>query len=361
METTLRITSQQEPSWQVNTILCGDALNVMRALPNASFDLLFTSPPYFHMRDYGVGQLSGEIGRETHVDQWVDKLFAVCQEAGRLLTPTGSLWLNLGDSYSAQMSDGVARKSLLQAPERLALRLTKNGWLLRNKIIWHKTNHLPSGVTDRLSCAYEYLYFFVKQPDYYFDLDIIRQAHTSKPPQRNHPTVHHHSCGNSLDNSSVQALHSLAHLKDSGRVGHPLGKNPGDVWSLAASRYRGAHRATMPGQLARLAIQAACPLQRCSRCKQPYQQNSRHLRDLALRLSKSSLDAITKEDLLTRVPFESTCDCRAKPEPGLVLDPFLGSGTTALVAAELQRNWLGIELNADYVKQAKQRLGASNN
>src|SRR5579859_2029963 len=138
-----------------NTILIGDATTRLRELPNASVDCVITSPPYYQLRNY---QAAGQIGLEPSVDGWVRALTPVFAEAARVLKPTGALWLNLGDSFSRHHRYGAAPKSLLLAPERLLLALSQEGWIVRNKVIWSKTNPLPSSVTDRLSLTYEVVY-----------------------------------------------------------------------------------------------------------------------------------------------------------------------------------------------------------
>src|ERR1035437_6225127 len=123
-----------------NQILVGDAAQELRRLPDASVDMVLTSPPYFRLRDY---QVDGQLGLETHVDRWVDGLDVVTRELKRVLKPTGTLWLNLGESCSTHLDQGATRKSLLLGPERVAQRLITSGWTLRNKIVWAKTNPMP--------------------------------------------------------------------------------------------------------------------------------------------------------------------------------------------------------------------------
>jgi site-specific DNA-methyltransferase (adenine-specific) len=280
-----------------NQILIGDAAQELRRLPDASVDMVLTSPPYFRLRDY---QVDGQLGLETHVDRWVDGLDVVTRELKRVLKPTGTLWLNLGDSYSTHLDQGATRKSLLLGPERVAQRLITNGWTLRNKIVWAKTNPMPSSVRDRLSCAWEYLYIFSLEPHYNFDLDAIRLPHTSRAALR--PTTEIRRDREAWRGPNGDDASGLARLHQRGIVGHPLGKNPGDVWRIASSNYRGAHHATFPVELARRTIKAGCP------------------------------------------------------PGGLVLDPFLGAGTTAVAAEQLGRHWLGIELNPDFAALAETRI-----
>lgn len=314
----------------------GDAVATMQSLPAASVDMVVTSPPYYRLRDYGV---NGQLGSEAAVDDWVDNLQRVADQVRRVLTPTGTLWLNLGDTYSTHRQQGAFRKSLLLGPERLALALIGEGWLLRNKIIWRKANAMPTSVRDRLACTWEALYVFTKSPRYYFDLDAIRQPHTSAATKRHRVTraVRGREAWRGPNSGSATGL--LA-LKAAGLVGHPLGRNPGDVWVTATSNYRGSHRATFPVALIERAIAAGCPVARCARCRAPWHQP-------LLRAADGTV---------ARRALGPTCACGAAPEPGVVLDPFMGSGTTAVVAESLGRQWLGIELNPAFAREAEARI-----
>jgi site-specific DNA-methyltransferase (adenine-specific) len=328
--TTTRTTQVQR-----NEIFVGDALVRLRELPDGVIDTIVTSPPYFRLRQYGH---TAQIGLEEHVDDWVAQLRAVMAECARVLVPTGTVWLNLGDTYSTHPRQGGPRKSLLLGPERLALLLIADGWTIRNKIVWAKTNTIPTSVRDRFATRHEVIYLLTRQPSYYFDLDSLREPHISRPP-RPHATTRQHRRADWLGpNSDGDA--GLAALHAAGLRGHPLGKNPGDVWRLGVSTYRGAHFATYPEQLARRMILAGSPRLRCTVCRAPWTR----------RLIRDTPSTAHRE------PPRPTCDCDAIPEPGLVLDPFIGSGTTAIAAAKLGRDWLGIELNPDYVALAHRRI-----
>ena len=317
-------------------IIVGDASEQLRQLPSESFDMVLTSPPYFLLRNY---QVPGQLGLEPHVDEWVANLRTVSRELQRVLLPTGSLWLNLGDTYATHSRQGAPRKSLLLGPERLALALIADGWVLRNKIVWAKSNPMPSSVRDRLTCTWEAVYVFTRQPRYFFDLDAIRTPHTTKHRGRLKPGFQRRPReawrGPNGDDAS-----GLDVLKARGIIGHPLGKNPGDVWALASSNYRGAHHATFPLTLARRVIQAGSPEARCVRCRAPWQR--RLLRPIGGTAVRGALGP--------------TCDCGAAREPAAVLDPFFGAGTTAVAAEQLGRDWLGIELNPAYADLARQRV-----
>lgn len=325
-----------------NRIVVGDALRQLRGLPDASVDCVITSPPYFRLRDYDA---DGQLGLERHVDQWVEQLAAISEQVRRVLVPTGTYWLNLGDTYASHPSQGAARKSLLMAPERLALRLQQSGWIIRNKIVWAKPNPVPTSVPDRLNCTYEVIYVLAKQPTYFFDLDAIREPHRSgamservRMKERSRTTAPETWRG--PNGMAATGLHGLKAL---GRVGHPLGKNPGDVWTIAPGGYRGAHHAIFPLALAERMIAAGCPEARCTRCRLPWKR--RVIRALG--------------GTATRAALAPTCDCNAEHEPGLVLDPFMGSGTTAVAAEKLERDWLGIELNPQFAETARGRITAA--
>lgn len=319
-----------------NTILVGDALQRLRRLPDGSVDTVVTSPPYFRLRDYAA---TGQLGLESHVDEWVDQMAHIAAEIRRVLVPTGTFWLNLGDTYSTRPAEGAPRKSLLMAPERLALRLQQEGWIIRNKIAWVKPNSMPTSVKDRLNCAHEVIYVFAKQPTYFFDLDAIREPHKSLASK---PRASSAATNDGWRGPNADTDRGLSRLKAEGRVGHPLGKNPGDVWRIAPRPVPG-HHAVYPIAVAHRAIAAGCPEARCTKCRLPWRRGV--LRALG--------------GTAVRTALAPSCECNECPERGLVLDPFMGSGTTAIAAERLQRDWLGIELNPDFAALAQGRIAAT--
>ncbi|WP_218005112.1 DNA-methyltransferase [Actinomadura macra] len=324
-----------------NEILIGDAVTRLSELPSASVDCVITSPPYFALRDYGH---AGQLGLETDVDGWVQSVLRVTSEVRRVLKPTGAFWLNLGDSYAHHLREGAPKKSLLMGPERIALSMTRGGWLLRNKVIWAKTNPMPSNVTDRLSATHEFVYFFTKSPTYFFDLNAIRVPHSSGH-------THGHSPKKSRVYPPAGALPTrtdrppnlntgLAAMSDSGVVGHPLGKNPGDVWQMGTASFHGDHFAVFPPRLIERPLLATCPERVCTACGLPWLPSQKRLSGRLLAIG----------------PLQAACACGAGWQLGLVLDPFFGAGTTALVAEKHQRDWLGVELNPEYAALASTRL-----
>ncbi len=314
-----------------NTVICGDALDVLRALAPASVEAVVTSPAYFHARDYRV---DGQLGQEETVELWVANLRRICGEIARVLVPSGSLWLNVGDAYSNNAELGAPPTSLLLAPEQLVQALAEDGWIVRNKVVWSKTNALPSPATNRLSNRWEPFYFLARRRDYFYDLDAIRVPLTSKPTRGSQKITPDEVRG---ELAGTRA--GLQRLAREGRKGHPLGKNPGDVWSLPTGRRRGAHFAVFPEALVRRPIQATVPACVCTACGKPWRRSKRHVRYLG--------DTPLPRPLVA-------CGCMAPTRPGLVLDPFCGSGTTLKVAAELGRDWLGIELNPGFAEAARE-------
>ena len=303
-----------------NTILVGDSLEQLRQLPDGSIDCVVTSPPWFGHRDYGV---IGQIGLEKSVDRWVERLSLVMAEVFRVLSDTGSCWLDLGDSYARTAQTGVPAKSLHLAPERLALKLVSEGWSVRNRLVWHKSNAMPEGVTDRLSNTYDTVFHLTKSRRYFYDLDSIRV----------------------VDQSSGL-----------------LAKNPGDVWTLPIAHFRGAHFATFPERLVERPILATCPLRVCTNCDRPWKREPGKTFVIGRRGPAGPDPRVRRyvrswRTLRQPGPLVADCTCDAPARPGLVLDPFFGTGTVGVVAERLGRDWLGIELSPEYAQLAWERLG----
>ena len=317
-----------------NVILQGEAVEVLRALPSSSVECVVTSPPYFNVRHYQAG--AQELGQEAAVEQWVEHLREVAREVARVLVPWGAFWLNVADVYASRPAEGAPAKSLLLGPERLAQGLLADGWIVRNRLAWTKPNPLPSPAADRLTPSWEFVYFLVRERHYFFDLDAIREP-LAKPrvprPERgparraDHGMRHHGHSG-------------LARLGREGRTGHPLGKNPGDAWQIAGARTRG-HSASFPAELIRRPVLATCPERVCLRCGRPWERARHPVRFVGGKPCRRALEP---------------CGCGAPTRPGLVLDPFMGSGTVAIVARRYGRDWLGIELNPAYINLARKRL-----
>lgn len=322
-----------------NQLLVGDVRDILPTIPGASVDCVITSPPYFRLRNYGD---PNQIGLEESVDGWVEELRVVLRGLARVLKPNGSLWLNLGDSFSRHDTDGAPPKSLLLGPERLALAMIEDGWVIRSKVIWAKTNPMPASVQDRLSCTYELIYFATRSRHYFFDLDAIRIPHrsTMNGPSAAAARRAKRATPPRWSGPLAGTNRGLDGLKAQGRSGHPLGKNPGDVWSFPTSNHRGGHHAMFPVDLITRPLLATCPERVCVHCGVPWAR-ARHGR------TRSSS---TVQEL------QAGCACHAKTRPGVVLDPFIGAGTVAVAAEQHDREWLGIELQPDFADLARKRI-----
>jgi len=328
-----------------NTILVGDVRQRLAELPEHSIDCVITSPPYFRLRNYGI---DGQIGLEPTISEWVDELRTVFRGLHRVLKPTGSVWLNLGDSYSRHSKYGAPPKSLLLGPERLALGLIEDGWTVRNVVTWTKSNTMPSSVKDRLATKSEVIYFLTHSRRYHFDLDAIRVPHRSRPPHRDRTAPPKHrgtvpAAAPPWAGPLAGSNSGLAVMKAAGSVGHPLGANPGDTWTTAASNYRGQHFATFPPALVVRPLLAGCPKRVCMACGIPWRRKP----------------TCSIGDHFERGALKSGCECKAVYRAGVVLDPFAGAGTVGLVAEQHGRDWLGIELHPDFAALAMERIRAA--
>ncbi len=338
-----------------------------------------TSPPYWALRDYGS---KGQLGLERDFAEYISKLLEVFDELKRVLKRTGSFYLNLGDTYSGskigktdrkvseylrKAQAGIVKskpseipsKCLLGIPWRIALALIDSSWILRNDIVWHKPNSMPSSVKDRLSNTYEHIFHFVKSKKYYYNLDAIRVPHkfpakpfnirvrdaqkgrlkskwgvltiASEREVRTYDEKHYAKYPPHEPRHFQLLSMGMGHGGHTGKTArhdYPLGKNPGDLWKINSKQHPFAHFAVYPEEICIKPILSSCPEQVCVKCGAP------------------------------RFPSGYSCRCNDGFRPGIVLDMFAGSGTTLVVAKKLCRDFVGIELNPEYVKIAKQRLAS---
>ena len=305
-------------------IRVGDCLEVLKTLDAESVQCVVTSPPYFGLRDYGV---VGQIGLEPSPDAYVAKLVAVFAEVRRVLRDDGTLWVNLGDSYTTGAStaarksdpkavgdvsggvrrigtpDGMKAKDLIGIPWMVAFALRADGWYLRSDIVWHKPNAMPESVKDRPTKAHEYLFLLAKSERYYYDVSAIAEPLASDPA-----TWGRHSHKDPGANAVIPR--PMFGPQRGGRDGTEFGngktRNRRSVWTVATTPYSGAHFATFPPALIEPCILAGS-------------------------------------------------------RPGdTVLDVFAGAGTTGVVAANHSRNALLIELNPAYAALARERIKNDN-
>ena len=311
----------------IDKIIQGDCLEVLKSLPDGIINTCITSPPYFGLRDYGV---DGQIGLEETPDQYVAKLVEVFREVWRVLRNDGTLWLNLGDSYAGSgmgaanypdcasekqksnlgsttakgrggMTYGLKPKDLIGIPWRVAFALQADGWYLRQDIIWAKPNPMPESVTDRCTKSHEYIFLLSKSQKYYYDNEAIKEPIAESTKKFGGGKK---GWGKSnINHATPQGTHGPS-LRGEGRCGESSDgtRNKRSVWTVATKPFSEAHFATFPEDLIKPCILAGCP------------------------------------------------------ESGIVYDPFMGSGTTAFVAKKLGRHYLGSELNPDYIKIANDRI-----
>lgn len=313
----------------LNKIYQGHALDVLKTFPDVSVNMCITSPPYWGLRDYKTDSVKwddgwlGELGAEPDFNAYINHLCDIFDEVKRVLKDDGTCWVNIGDTYggcSLNSSYGVKAKgttsflkdvthlqkvahtrgkyskSLLLIPFRFAIEMMNRGWTVRNVIIWQKPNATPQSAKDRFTVDFEYLFFFSKNKKYYFEqqLEPIKQSTFERCKS---------GCGLNKG-ANYQGLNktNFERLQQRMLNGTIKGRNKRTVWNIATHAYHGAHFAVFPPAIAEIPIKSGCP------------------------------------------------------EGGIVLDPFIGSGTVAVVANKLNRKWLGIELNPEYIKLAEHRI-----
>jgi len=326
----------------INRILPYNVLNTPWPLPDNSVDCCVTSPPYWGLRDYGV---HGQLGLEKTPEEYIEKMVKVFDEVWRVLKPKGTLWLNIGDSYAGNGGQYNSVKSTLQGrqpgeiefgadkrfkkkgnlkskdlvgiPWLLAFALRNAGWYLRQDIIWYKPNPMPESVTDRCTKAHEYIFLLSKSAKYYYDQEAILEpvspnTHARLSQNLQNQIGSSRAYGGKKNNVNMKAVgRKLADvgngIKNNGSFDNamaimPKVRNKRSVWTIATESFSEAHFATFPEKLILPCILAGCP------------------------------------------------------KDGIVLDPFIGAGTTGLVAMSHGRKFIGFELNPDYIAMANKRL-----
>jgi DNA modification methylase len=333
-------------------IICGDALMELRKLPDESVHCCVTSPPYWGLRDYGI---AGQLGLEKTPEEYVARLVDVFREVRRVLRDDGTLWLNLGDSYwggkgqsghadaeyqQARVDAGISfsvpsshvggrkktrpqdgkhdvlkPKDLCGIPWRTAFALQADGWWLRQDIIWAKPNPMPESVRDRCTRAHEYIFMLSKSAKYWYDADAIKEPAIYFDDDRkgraleNHKRMLTDKVSGTRPRSDKQRGHGRRHAGFNDRWDQmnkqeqcSAMRNLRSVWAITTKPLKEAHFATFPPEIPERCIKAGCPV------------------------------------------------------GGVVLDPFFGAGTTGMVAKELGRDFIGIELNPEYCRMAENRI-----
>jgi len=312
---TLKNTHNNSIKSYINKIINNDVMSALKLLPDESIDCVITSPPYWQLRDYGW---KGQWGLEKTFDEYLEHLWNFMREIHRVIKPKGTVWINLGDSYGTQSGSGRGKKfiskstihhvgngsnllkgntphkSQLLLPHRFAIGCMERGWIVRNDIVWAKKNSMPESVKDRFAKKHEYIFLMVKNKDYYFDLDSIRDPHKEASLKRVQGKWNgHREKGSAHEKMNIN---KMCHIK---------GKNPGDIsdfWAIKNKASKEKHYA------------------------------------------KFHTDLITK-------PILAGC-----PKGGIILDPFCGTGTTGVKAIELGRKFIGIEGKKEYCRIAEKNI-----
>lgn len=330
------------------SVICGDAKSVLKTMEKSSVHCCVTSPPYFGQRDYGV---SGQIGLESSLQNYVDNLVSVFREVRNVLREDGTLWLNLGDTYynyrpnskkkqswheedNSQANSrnkrlsGLKQKDLIGLPWTVAFALREDGWWLRQECIWYKPNPMPGSMADRNTLAHEQIFMLTKNKDYFYDK---------------------YSTGEEVDYGVGKGI-----------------KNKLSVWKIVPARYKGSHFATFPIQLPENCILSGSPIACCPKCKKNVIRNvvkkrlptrpGKSVKNTGNPLVDGNKDALRHVSIIIKNDFERQCVCDCETAPATVLDPFSGAATTGLAAIKHDRNYIGIELNPEYVKLSLERL-----
>jgi DNA modification methylase len=375
------------------TLYGGDCRDVLAGLPADSVDCVVTSPPYWGLRDYGS---DGQLGLERTPEEYVANMVAVFREVRRVLKPSGTCWLNLGDSYARdsgksptvrhvdgraknfdpsaagrpQASDyGMKPKDLVGIPWRVAFALQADGWYLRSDVIWSKPNPMPESVTDRPTKSHEYLFLLTKSARYYFDADAVREPHVTASNLRDPGKEAYGTVGRKTPLSPGAR-----------EFNHPNGRNIRSVWNIATRPYPGAHFAVFPPELPERCIKAGSSEKGvCPECGAPWERVVERIggpppgdhrkregydgtRKAAHATGTVDGSALSNEYRKHGFPtynttgWQATCGHVSYPQtPSVVLDPFGGSGTVGMVANRLSRRAILIDLNPEYLKQQMKR------
>jgi DNA modification methylase len=306
---------------QLNKIYCGDAIKVLEKLPSKSVDCVVTSPPYWALRDY---KIKGQLGLEKDFDDYINKLCDVFCRIKRVLKDEGTCWVNLGDTYysksgSSFLNDKLTsskrikklginkanelrglgllkEQNLTLIPFRFALEMQRRGWIIRNVIIWHKPNCMPCSARNRFTVDFEYLFFFVKNKKYYFETQYEPLKEATKSRLKYKFNFNKGDIASAVKTTGIRAFQR--HYNEN----KIIGRHKRCVWTISPSSFKGKHYATFPEKLIEIPILAGCP------------------------------------------------------KNGIVLDPFIGSGTTGVVCKRLKRKILGIDIKPQYCKLSKKRI-----
>lgn len=358
----------------------------------------------------GAKREDKQIGLEPTFEEHISKMCDVFGEVKRVLRKDGTCWVNYGDTYNAGRTGGwaggkkgiskpenapdqsgvnakgIPAKSLTMIPFRFAIEMVNRGWILRNVIIWHKPNPMPSSAKDRFTVDFEYLFFFSKSKRYYFEQQFEPHLESSK---KRYPLGKKHRQPHKLYGDARKVGHSHktgglnTYFDEKGIELNPEGRNTRTVWKIPTYPFPEAHFAVYPEKLCRIPIRAGCPefiCKKCGKARERIIEKGKLIRNQSPESHGSKTPEgksrgskyINKKDGSNMMAYDgkyipgmayekiekglTDCGCNAGFRKGIVLDPFMGAGTTAVVARKLGRNYIGIELSSEYIKIAEKRL-----
>jgi len=370
----------------VNTIIQGDALDVLRKMPSQSVDMVITSPPYWNLRDY---KAEGQLGLENNPDEYIENLCIIFDEVYRVLKSKGSCWINIDDRYIDKNINNAKARSLYGIPDRLKIKLIDRGWICRNEIIWYKPNAMPSSAKNRFNQDYEKIYFFVKHHNYYFEtqyedaitkplsksktrkIDLSNSKYESIEQEKSVRQGMSRDRGNNLvlkrpklptqeefvnfirARTSVNEICKNTNItrttiehwfrRDQSGFSYPTIEDWNSIKSLlddGSDEFKEMDYRLTYVEYETDDINKNLHKGRIKRC----------VWNISTKPFKGAHFAVFPEELI-EIPIRAGC-----PKDGIVLDPFMGSGTTGVVAKKLGRNYIGIELNPEYIEIANQRI-----
>ena len=322
----------------------GDAIDVATWVKPESVQCIVTSPPYYGLRDYFSSDET-QLGLEKTPDLFIEHLIEIFREVRKVLHPTGTLWIVIGDTYCVpstkrerelEMKPGVLEKNLIGIPWKLAFALQKDGWWLRRDIIWYAKNKMPEPVKDRPVRKHEYIFLLTKKPHYFYDDIAIQEPFE-----------------NGSSESEYMGERSKV-VRDTGgmfKAGQPikrklLGRAKHSVWMIPIEATDDGHHAAFPSDLVKICVKAGTSEKGCcSKCFAPIVPVIPDYR-------------ITKSYETPReiIGWEPSCKCDAEIIPCTVLDPFAGRGTTLMMAEKLGRRWIGIEVTKEASEIIRQNM-----
>jgi len=319
-------------------LIHGNSKEVLKPFPNNIFQCCVTSPPYWQLRDYFEKE---QLGQEKSSEEYIQNLVEIFREVKRVLRKDGILWVVIGDTYvradfkKRGILTNLKVKNLVGIPWKLAFALQKDGWYLRCDVIWQKTNVLPDGAKDRPTRSHEYIFQFTKSSKYFYDYYAVLEKAKSERIKRE---------------TGFGAKHQKGTFRmDQKRVFIDYGtKNKRSIWISSVASSKNVHFAVFPLKLINTAVKASVSKKGCcSKCRAPWKR--------ILEKVKETDNSYSLE--LRSRGWKPTCKClNTNVIPCLVLDPFAGTSTTGVAAFMNHADYVGIDLNANYLKLSKDKL-----